>query len=98
MKSCIKLFGPSIFKAQVALRKLVKELDPINYGSIVSTIDPTIDLLTRSMIKQGRELLGEYDFAFEWIGVPSTEQIGKLVRKIDEALVPTGCRYTITTR
>ena len=98
MKSYIKLYGPSLSKAQAALKKLVKELDPIQYGSIVSTIDPGMDLLTSSMIKHGRELLGEYDFVFEWIDAPSAEQIDKLTQKIDEALAPTGCRYTITTK
>jgi len=98
MKSYIKLYGPSLSKAQVALRKLVKGLDPIQYGSIVSTIDPTMDLLTRSMIKSGREMLGDYDFVIEWIGEPAAEQIDKLTQKIDETLTPTGCRYTITTK
>ena len=46
MKSYIKLYGPSLSKAQAALKKLVRELDPIHYGSIVSTIDPAMDLLT----------------------------------------------------
>ena len=62
------------------------------------TINPNIDLLTSSMLKNGREILGDYDFVFEWIDEPSNSQIDKLIQEIDKVLDFTGCRYTITTK
>lgn len=103
MKSYIKLYGPSIDKGIDALDELLKELSKrYQYGNmvshIVSVVDPAIDLLTGKLIRGGRENLGEYDFVLEWEQEPSFEQVRGLVRQIDEALLYTGCRYTITTR
>lgn len=103
MKSFIKLFGPSIDKGLDALNNLIKDLNKrYQYGEIVShivsVIDPSIDLLTGTFIRKGREELGEYDFFFEWKQTPTAEQVRGLIQRIDEALLYTGCRYTITTK
>jgi hypothetical protein len=45
----------------------------------------------------GKEL-GEYDFFFEWHKEPSSSQLDNLIGKIDRALKPLGCLYTITTK
>ena len=50
------------------------------------------------IISKSGERLGEYDFFFEWFTDPSMEQINDLIEKIDEALTPLGCSYTITTK
>jgi hypothetical protein len=50
------------------------------------------------IISRSGELLGEYDFFFEWFKDPSIEDLNKLISKIDEALAPLGCKYTITTK
>jgi len=50
-----------------------------------------------TIISKSGERLGEYDFFFEWFTEPSMEQLNSLIEKIDEALEPLGCRYTITT-
>ena len=42
--------------------------------------------------------LGEYDFFFEWQEDPDPELICTLIEKIDKALKPLGCKYTITTK
>lgn len=42
--------------------------------------------------------LGDYDFYFEWARAPKFEELQKLIDKIDEALKPLGCRYTVTTK
>ncbi|MCD6155309.1 MAG: hypothetical protein J7J22_06055 [Candidatus Verstraetearchaeota archaeon] len=42
--------------------------------------------------------LGEYDFYFEWARTPTFEELKKLISKVDEALKPLGCRYTVTTK
>lgn len=51
-----------------------------------------------SIISKHGQKLGEYDFFFEWYEEPETSQLIDLIRKIDEALKPLGCRYTITTK
>jgi hypothetical protein len=50
------------------------------------------------MISKSGVKLGEYDFYFEWFETPDPEQLNKLIQKIDDALTPLGCRYTITTK
>ncbi len=50
------------------------------------------------IISESGELLGEYDFFFEWFEEPSMEQLNNLIEGIDEALEPLGCFYSITTR
>ena len=52
----------------------------------------------QSIISKHGIKLGEYDFFFEWHKKPSTSQITDLIGKIDEALKPLGCLYTITTK
>ena len=42
--------------------------------------------------------LGDYDFYFEWFKDPSTEELTELIKKIDAALAPLGCSYTLTTK
>jgi len=102
MKSNIRLYGPSIDRGLEALSDLVKELGKVYpYGDmiahIVSTIDPNVDLLTGRMIGGGEFRLGEYDFIVDWQEPPNAEQVRGLIRRIDRALLYTGCRYTITT-
>jgi len=51
-----------------------------------------------NIISKSGERLGEYDFFFEWFTEPTMDQINQLMEKIDEALTPLGCKYTITTK
>ena len=51
-----------------------------------------------SIISKHGQKLGEYDFFFEWHEKPETVQINDLIKKIDDALKPLGCLYTITTK
>jgi hypothetical protein len=51
-----------------------------------------------NIISKSGESLGEYDFFFEWFVKPSTEQLNELIEKIDAALKPLKCMYTITTK
>jgi hypothetical protein len=50
-----------------------------------------------TIISKSGERLGEYDFFFEWFTEPTMEQLNELIEKIDAALTPLGCKYTITT-
>jgi len=49
------------------------------------------------IISKASEMLGNYDFFFEWTGTPTMEQIENLIEKIDNALVELGCYYSVTT-
>jgi hypothetical protein len=51
-----------------------------------------------NIISKSGERLGDYDFFFEWFTEPTMDQINQLMEKIDEALTPLGCKYTITTK
>ena len=53
---------------------------------------------SQSIISKHGQKLGEYDFFFEWRKEPETSQLDDLIRKIDDALKPLGCLYTITTK
>jgi hypothetical protein len=103
MKSHVRLYGPSLDRGLTALAEMLRELTQrYEYGDmvthIVSVVDPTIDLVTGQMLGQGREMLGEYDFVIDWVEIPKYEQVRALMRQIDEALLYTGCRYTLTTK
>jgi hypothetical protein len=103
MRSYIKLYGPSIDRGLEALDELMKEINKVYpYGEaierIISVVDPSIDLKTGKSIRGGREIIGEYDYVVEWANTPTLEQLRSLIRRIDEALLYTGCRYTITTK
>jgi hypothetical protein len=51
-----------------------------------------------TIISKSGESVGEYDFYYEWFKKPTVVQIEELIGKIDEALAPTGVRYTITSK
>jgi len=51
-----------------------------------------------SIISKHGQKLGEYDFFFEWYEKPEASQLIDLIRKLDDALKPLGCLYTITTK
>ncbi len=50
------------------------------------------------LISDSRQMLGEYDFLFEWAEKPTMAKIENLVEKIDEALKDLGCHYTLMTK
>ncbi len=50
------------------------------------------------LISESHQLLGEYDFFYEWTEEPKMAQIEELLEKIDGALEGLGCSYTLTTK
>jgi hypothetical protein len=64
-----------------------------------ATIPADLDVERCStIISKSGEMLGEYDFFFEWFTDPNAEQVNDLIGKIDEALSPLGCMYSIVTK
>jgi len=59
--------------------------------------DIPVERKTKLISKSG-VTIGEYDFFFEWATDPNWEQVEDLIDKIDKALKPLGCNYTITTK
>lgn len=51
-----------------------------------------------NIISKSGQSVGEYDFYYEWVTEPDQSHIMELIEKIDEALKPLGCKYTITTK
>lgn len=67
--------------------------------SYFRSLDPQITIeRCGSILSTSGEMLGDYDFFFEWFTKPTIEQINTLIEKIDETLAPLGCRYQITTK
>ena len=52
----------------------------------------------QSIISKHGQKLGEYDFFFEWRKDPDASRLNDLIGRIDNALKPLGCLYTITTK
>jgi hypothetical protein len=103
MKSYIKLYGPSIDRGIEALEERFRNLNrQFPYGDMIlhaiSIVDPSIDMVTGNLVREGQEELGDYDYVVEWNQNPTMEQVRGLIRQVDEALLYTGCRYTITTK
>ena len=53
---------------------------------------------SKTLVSRSGHTLGDYDFFFEWAKEPDGEQLRNLIGKIENALTPLGCRYTITTK
>jgi len=62
-----------------------------NFGSISKA-------RCENIISKSGQSVGEFDFYYEWFGEPSQSQLMELIEKIDEVLMPLGCRYTITSK
>lgn len=62
-----------------------------NFGSIPKA-------RCENIISKSGQSVGEYDFYYEWFSEPNQSMLMELIEKIDEALKPLGCRYTITTK
>jgi hypothetical protein len=50
------------------------------------------------IVSQYGEMLGDYDFFFEWFKDPDPSELRDLIEKIDIALAEIGARYSITTK
>ena len=87
MRSYIKIYGPPIDKAITELEGLANELPTISKGKI-----------SRGVVLSGEPMIGDFDFAFEWVKKPDETQVRYLIFNIDEALRDIGCRYTIVTK
>ena len=68
---------------------LAQYLDSVDVGRPIAKTR----LITKTSAKWGNS-----SFSFEWSRRPTKEEILDLIAQIDDALSPTGCRYTITTQ
>jgi hypothetical protein len=59
---------------------------------------PVPEYRRSQLISSSGHMLGENDFFFEWARDPTWKDLEELIGKIDEALSPLGCKYTIITR
>ena len=92
MRSYIKLYGPNLEKALKALEDLLSKEEKVVGAETIYPAKP------RGLFSSSKVTVGEYDFVFEWIESPTVEDITALISDIDDALTPTKCKYTITTK
>ncbi len=114
MRSYIKIYAPPFLKAIRALEKVAIDIPtvcimnttieaamslsdyyPMKYFSQFGAVPP--ERCDKIVSKSGVRV-GKYDFYFEWFNEPTYEDLTSLLEKIDEALAPLGCRYTITNK
>ena len=69
--------------------------DVYDYFSVGGPV--TMERCGKIVSKSG-EMLGDHDFFFEWFKNPTQAELNDLIQKIDEALAPLGCKYTMTTK
>jgi hypothetical protein len=50
------------------------------------------------LISRSSQVLGDYDFFFEWGIEPTVKEINDLIERIDAEFLECGCTYTITTK
>ncbi|MHA2226590.1 MAG: hypothetical protein ACXAC8_15375 [Candidatus Hodarchaeales archaeon] len=80
--SFIRIHGPSISKALRAIEQVILKMEPTN----------PLETLKSSV------LIGEFDYAFEWDHWPSSDEVVSVLSAIDDAVLPTGALYTVTTK
>lgn len=68
-----------------------------SYGNVLGIKQISKERCSKLISKSGEDV-GEYDFYFEWFRKPTPDQLNNLILKIDDALIPLGCRYTIITK
>jgi len=86
-KSLIKLYGPEIPAALRVLRRIKAELTKEKKSDLVSKI------------ARAHPYIGEEaDYEFIWNTIPETADILSLIEELDEKLLHTGAKYTITTK
>ena len=77
-------------------------IDPERSVTVQNYFSPTIGDMKlercNNIISRSGEMLGEYDFFFEWFTGPNNEQLHNLIEKMDETLTPLKVKYTITTK
>jgi hypothetical protein len=120
LRSYIKIIGPPIHEALLALKRIAEEMPEVSHREVfVETRQPdftdmeaTQDFLGNihlqdypvhregraRMIKRAEPMVGNYDFYFEWIRKPGTDDLMKLIKRIDAEFTRLGCKYTITTK
>jgi tRNA A58 N-methylase Trm61 len=112
VRSYIRVYGPPLLKAIRALEAIAVEMSNacIPYPSRMQSDTRDWNQYLNNMkkmyvdcyepvkiISNASEMLGDFDFFFEWTGTPTMEQIENLIEKIDNALVELGCYYSVTT-
>lgn len=103
LKAIKELQKIAIDMPEVCIMDTVITQDLPRFDSVEGTMDffgPTDISVERcgNIISKSGESLGEHDFYYEWFTDPTMGQLNDLIGKIDEAMTPLGCKYTITTK
>jgi hypothetical protein len=120
MKSYIKIIGPPLHEAILALQSISKEMPLVTHREVFTEtkqpdftdIDASRDFFMNThlqdypiyrnnqvnIIKNGKAVMGDYDFIFEWVQKPTVENIIELVKRIDEEFSRLGSQYMMSTK
>jgi len=104
LKAIRELEKVAIGMPQVCIMDTIIETSTPSFETPTGAYDyfSSVGRITRErcdkIISKSGEMLGEHDFYFEWFKDPTQKDINDLIEKIDNALTPLGCRYTITTK
>lgn len=104
LKAIKELQKIAIDMPEVCIMDTLISQNPATFDTIEGTMEylsgageVTVERCSNIISKSG-ESLGEHDFFFEWFTEPNMDQLNGLIGKIDEAMAPLGCKYTITTK
>ncbi len=73
-------------------------ISPTGTEGVPTTIGGLSERESVKLISRSSQVLGDYDFFFEWGVEPTVKEINELIDMIDAALIECGCKYTITTK
>jgi len=88
---------PASLAADLGGQAIILQRDAVRGYFEASGVSIPVERCENIISKSG-EMLGEYDFFFEWFKEASQAQLNELIEKIDDSLISLGCYYTITTR
>jgi hypothetical protein len=94
----IAIDAPEVCIMDTIIAQHVPSLDQEGAHSYFSMIGDITRERCGKIISKSDEMLGEYDFFFEWFKEPDVSELHDLIDKIDAALAEVGCIYTITTK
>lgn len=108
MRSCLKIIGPPIAKALAALVKIADAsplvtINPYLPSTSIAAFredvpSPPQKFRTTKHIISAAIVIGDCNLVFEWARTPTPKELENFLAKIDDALRPLNCNYTIETK
>ncbi len=91
VRSYVKIYGPPFMTALKSVEKVAQDM-----GAKMN--QPAKEDVVETLVKKTGDILGDYDYFFEWKKDPTKAEVQELIEKLDAALAGCGCRYTLVTK